>query len=90
MFKGLVIAVHSLYFLAIMSIMVGAQLSVAAPDIERNDGLLYALVMVVMLFIGFSCWLNLKVRKIWIFILSVVVIPLLFQYAIHLSLVFGY
>ncbi|MEK4563329.1 hypothetical protein MKX54_01380 [Alkalihalobacillus sp. FSL R5-0424] len=90
MFKGLVIAVHSLYLLAITIIMIGAHFSVAAPDTERNYGILYALVMIVMLIIGLSCWLNLKVRKIWIFILSVIAIPLLFQYAIHLSLVFGY
>lgn len=90
MFKFFTIFIHCLYLLAITVIMVGAEFSVAAPDTERNYGVLYILVLLVMLIIAFSWCLNLRLRRVWILLISFVAIPFIFQYAIHLSLVFGY
>lgn len=85
MFKLVTGVVHTLYLLIITFFMIFGQFSISSPDTTpRNYDLFYFLMISVLAVTGFLWWLNVKLGKVWLLIVSAIAIPFIFQFAMYL------
>ncbi|MBM7840813.1 putative membrane protein [Alkalihalobacillus xiaoxiensis] len=86
-YKAIVLFIHLLFILFGFLLMIGGP---SAPDYERNMNVAYFFLWCVIGLIIASCWMNVRWKKWWLLLLSVIAIPFFYQFAIELSLIFGY
>ncbi|WJY27288.1 hypothetical protein [Sporosarcina trichiuri] len=75
MFKATVFLIHGLLFLAVFLLGIGPNFSIAAPDPDPAPVLSVGWAILIISFMAlvfFSAFVQLKVKKVWVLLVSII------------------
>lgn len=78
MYKAAVYLVHGLIFIFVILIGIGPMFSIAAPDPNQTYGVWASMIMIFSIFVLVSAFVQLKIKKVWVFFISTIGLVALF------------
>lgn len=88
MFKFAVIFVHGLIFICASLISLGGHISIAPPDPSRMTGVIFTAFALFIILVIISIIVQLKVRKVWVFLVTVLGLMVVLLYFLPLVVLY--
>lgn len=78
MFRILVILVHALIFILVTMIGLAGKYNPAPPEPEANYSVWFSTFVIFNILVLISAYIQLKIKKVWVFLISVISLFILF------------
>ncbi|SHG38396.1 hypothetical protein SAMN05216225_102939 [Ornithinibacillus halophilus] len=85
LYKAAVYLVHGLLFILVFLIGIGPMFSISAPDPEQTYGVWISMIVIFNILVLVSAFVQLKLKKVWVFVLSIIGLLVLFILTLPIS-----
>ena len=83
MFRTAVYLVHGLLFIGVNLIGIAPVFNIAAPDPDQTYGVWIAMIVILNILVLVSAFVQLTIKKVWVFFLSIVGLVALFMLSLQ-------